>query len=127
MAECTRDLVSPTRELNQLSLVRLKQQFLRPALSWMRKERPFALTTLKADESLDVIVDFLERRGGLRAINAVGKRSHGNPGSARSWQPRRRCGGRVPRGVNDSAGVGVRGETRAAAAEAHPGRNRTSD
>jgi urease accessory protein len=33
----------------------------------MRKERPFVFTNLKTGESLDVIINFLERTGGLRA------------------------------------------------------------
>jgi urease accessory protein len=37
----------------------------------MRKERPFVFTNLKTGESLDVIIDFLERAGGLHATQAA--------------------------------------------------------
>ena len=33
----------------------------------MRRERPFVFTNLKTRESLDVVIEFLERTGGLRA------------------------------------------------------------
>jgi len=36
----------------------------------MRKERPFVFTNLKTGQSLDVVTEFLERTGGLRAVGA---------------------------------------------------------
>jgi urease accessory protein len=33
----------------------------------MRRERPFVFTNLKTGESLDVVIEFLEQKGGLRA------------------------------------------------------------